>query len=132
MLNRRMPNGMYGGVRGEKNLPYSIIDNFIVVQNNQYICGYIYFLLYYVLFNRGDVMIEFRDIYNIGIESNNHHDFHGKSIARKGLMRFIASLDESENDYEDVISILEDEAEYQGFVYGFIVAMDLLNNRCQY
>ena len=24
MLNRRMPNGMYGGVRGERNLPYSI------------------------------------------------------------------------------------------------------------
>ena len=26
-MNRRMPNGMYGGVRGEKkNLPYSMYD----------------------------------------------------------------------------------------------------------
>jgi len=29
-LNRRVPNGMHGGVRGRLNSPYSIIKNIIL------------------------------------------------------------------------------------------------------
>ena len=35
MLNRRMPNGMYGGVRGRLNPPYSIV---LAIKINHLLC----------------------------------------------------------------------------------------------
>lgn len=79
---------------------------------------------------KGDnVVIGIRDIYNLVMESGKHHEFHDKSFASRRLMLFIESLGVAEDDYEDLLNTLEDEAEYQGFVYGFIAAMDLIDVR---
>lgn len=74
-------------------------------------------------------MIEVRDIYNLVMECGKHHEFSGKSIASRNLMSYIESLGVKESDYEDLLNILEDETEYQGFIYGFITAMDLIDVR---
>ena len=79
---------------------------------------------------KGDsVVIGIRDVYNLVMESGKHHEFHDKSFASRRLMLFIESLGVAEDDYEDLLNTLEDEAEYQGFVYGFIAAMDLIDVR---
>lgn len=76
-------------------------------------------------------MIEIRDIYNLITESAMYQEFRDKSSARRRLMLFIENLG-TEDDYEDLLNMLEVEAEYQGFVYGFIAAMDLMDSRKSY
>ena len=70
-------------------------------------------------------MIEIREIYNLVMESGKHHELHSKSFASRRLMLYIESLGVTEDDYEDLLNTLEDEAEYQGFIYGFKTAMKL-------
>ena len=75
---------------------------------------------------KGDnVVIGIRDVYNIVMESGKHHELHDKRCADKRMVLFFESLGVKEDDYEELLNTLEDEAEYQGFVYGFIAAMDL-------
>lgn len=77
-------------------------------------------------------MIEIRDVYNIVMESGKHHELRGKRCADKRMVLFFESLGIKEDNYEELLNTLEEEAEYQGFVYGFIAALDLMDVRKGY
>ena len=77
-------------------------------------------------------MIGIRDIYNLVMESGEHHELHGMVCADRKMTLFLESLGAKEDDYESLLNTLEGETEYQGFVYGFMVAMDLIEARKHY
>lgn len=71
-------------------------------------------------------MIRIKDIYNLVMESKEHHELRDKMCADRRMMLYLESLGAKEDEYESVLNTLEDEVEYQGFVYGFMAAMDLI------
>lgn len=76
---------------------------------------------------KGDsVVVSVKDIYNVVMESGEHHELRGKVCADRKMMLFLESLGVKEEEYETILNTLEEEAEYQGFVYGFRAAMDLI------
>lgn len=72
------------------------------------------------------VVISVKDIYNLVMESDEHHELRGKVCADRKMMMFLESLGVKEEEYETVLNTLEEETEYQGFVHGFRAAMDLI------
>ena len=69
MLNRRMPNGTYGGVRGGLNSPYSIACD-MRKQSRAYLCG-----------KRGGKLMKRRELISTGMYTQKQADLNMEQCA---------------------------------------------------